>query len=37
MSRKNYQLSVLITARNEEWLKNTVEDVLKTDEVILKL
>lgn len=29
MIEKQYDLSVLIPARNEEWLKNTVEDVLK--------
>lgn len=29
MARKVYDLAVIIPARNEEWLKNTVEDILK--------
>ena len=30
--KNNYELSVLIPARNEEFLKNTVEDILKNKE-----
>lgn len=29
MSKKTYDLSIIIPSRNEEWLKNTVEDILK--------
>jgi len=29
MSKKSYDLAVIIPARNEEFLKNTVEDILK--------